>query len=223
VLAATATIDRVGSAQRWRVLGLTGVVALLPSTPAICTAAAVVLSLLVPRTTRGRHLLVCAASWAALSALLYAGIYAPAAHNPFQQQAYERGFLVPGPELRERLPLTLRGTLLPPFFGNGSTIPILPGWPLVVLGAVLLAGLLHSARRNGFWAPLLLAGPLLAATTASALRRYPIGVPRLMVFSAPLLILMAACCVGWAVDASRPRVRPALLVVMGLLAVAPGA
>jgi hypothetical protein len=58
-------------------------------------------------------------------------------------------------------------------------------------------------------------------TIASALRSYPLGVPRMMVFAAPLLILMAAGALSWIASGLRPHARPAFLVAAGLLCLFP--
>jgi hypothetical protein len=89
------------------------------------------------------------------------------------------------------------------------------------MALVLAAGLIVLARRNGMAAGVLVALPIVLVIAASALRRYPLGVPRMMVFAAPLWILMAAGALAAVASRLRARVRPAVLVAAGLLCLAP--
>jgi hypothetical protein len=67
----------------------------------------------------------------------------------------------------------------------------------------------------------LIALPIVLVTAASALRRYPLGVPRMMVFVAPLFILMAAAALAEVARRLLPYARPPFLVAAGLLCLAP--
>jgi hypothetical protein len=144
-----------------------------------------------------------------------------AARNPHQQEGYEQAFLYPGTGFEGRAWLALRGTIWPSFAGIGSHIPNLPDGALVAAALVLAAGLVVLARRNGLAVGVLVALPIVLVVAASALRRYPLGVPRMMVFAAPLWILMASAAAAAIAAWLRPLARPALLVAGGLLCLAP--
>ena len=75
---------------------------------------------------------------------------------------------------------------------------------------MLAAGLIVLARRNGMAAGVLVALPIVLVVAASALRRYPLGVPRMMVFAAPLWILMAAGALSAVASRLRAHARPAV-------------
>lgn len=225
LLQATLSVAATPGARRaWALLLVAGWLAILVSTPGVFVAGAVIASLLLHRPARERGwtwIAGGAALWAGTAALLYLLFYRPAATNPYQQQGYEAAFLFPGPGLGEKASLALRGTLLPTFMGIGSAIPSVPAWVLWLEASALLAGMLFVSRRNGRWAAVLLAAPLLLAALASSLRRYPLGVPRLMVFASPLLILMAGGAIAWLVAVLRPRARVTLLAAAGLACAAP--
>jgi hypothetical protein len=225
VLAATLAVrDRPGATPRWCALGLCGVVGLLLSIPAAFVLPAALASLAcdpVVRNEKRARLAACAMAWAATLAALYLGIYGVAARNPHQQEGYEQAFLYPGAGFEGRAWLALRGTIWPSFAGIGSHIPNLPDGALVAAALVLAAGLVVLARRNGLAVGVLVALPIVLVVAASALRRYPLGVPRMMVFAAPLWILMASAAAAAIAAWLRPHARPALLVAAGLLCLAP--
>jgi hypothetical protein len=222
--AALAVRDRPAASGRWCALLLCGIAGLLLSIPATFVLPAALLSLALEPVVRGekrRWLAACAIAWAATLAALYLGLYGVGARNPHQQQGYEQAFLFPGAGFEGRARLALRGTVWPAFAGNGSHIPNLPDWALGATLLVLAAGLVVLARRNGRAVGVLIALPIVLVIAASALRRYPLGVPRMMVFAAPLWILMAAGALSATASWLRAYARPAFLVAAGLLCLAP--
>lgn len=225
LLAATVAVrDRPCARGRWTLLLASGVLGLLLSIPAAFVLPAVLAALALEpagRPEKLRWLAACAVAWVATLVTLYLGIYRAAARNPYQQQGYEQAFLVPGEGWTGRALLALRGTVWPSFAGNGSHIPRMPDWALWIAVMVLVAGLVVLVRRTAPAIGILVALPLLLVTMASALRRYPLGVPRMMVFAAPLLILMAASALSWIASRLRPHARPAVLAAAGLLCLAP--
>jgi len=225
LLAATLAVrDRPTATRRWVLLLSFGVLGLLLSIPAAFVLPAALAALALEpagRREKLRWLPACGIAWAATLAALYLGIYRAAARNPNQQEGYGQAFLLPGPGFQERAMLALRGTVWPSFAGIGSQIPRLPDWALWATAALLAAGLVVIVRRAGSAAGLLVPLPLVLVTIASALRRYPLGVPRMMVFAAPLLILMAAGALSWIASALRPHARPVYLVAAGLLCLFP--
>lgn len=210
--------------RRWVILLLTGCISVLVSLPAMFVLAAVIAALALDPSAGRRHLgwtAACSGAWAATVALLYLTVYRFPAANANLQQGYEAAFLVPGPGLAARVLLALRGTVFPTFAGLGSAIPGLSSWWLAVGVAIAVAGLVSLHRRNGGWAAVLVAAPLAFCLGASTLRRYPIGVPRLMVFASPLLILLAASAASWAAVLLRTRARPAFVAAAAVLCAAP--
>ena len=225
LLASTLAVrDRPAASGRWCALLMCGVVGLLLSIPAAFVLPAALTSLALDpavRRERRRWLFACAIAWGATLVALYLGLYAAGARNPHQQQGYEQAFLFPGAGFEGRLQLAVRGTVWPAFAGNGSHIPNLPAWALGAAALVLAAGLIVLARRNGMAVGVLVALPIVLVIAASALRRYPLGVPRMMVFTAPLWILMAAGAVSAVASQLRAHARPAVLVAAGLLCLTP--
>jgi hypothetical protein len=221
---ALAVREEPGSRGRWIALAVSGIAGLLLSIPAAFVSPAVLLALWTParRAAGGaRWLVACAVAWAAALALVYVAIYAPAAHNPHQQDGYDQAFLTPGPRFAWRARLALEGTIGPTFAGGGSAIPPMTTVALAAGAVGLIAGLAALGRRAGPTAAVLAGVPLLLAVLASALRRYPLGVPRMMVFAAPLLILMAAGAVAAIAAALRNHARAPVLAAAGLLCLWP--
>ena len=95
-------------------------------------------------------------------------------------------------------------------------MPRVPVSVLWALAAAYLLGAFWLARRRGVSALVMVAGPLVLAVGASAVRFYPIGVPRLMCFTAPMLLLLLAAAASAAAEAVAPRARPAVLLGAGL-------
>jgi hypothetical protein len=224
VLAATVAVrNRPGATLRWCALVLCGILGLLLSIPAAFVLPAALVSLALDPEARAKRagLVACALAWAATVAAVYLGIYNLAASSDGQQGAYEQAFLFPGAGFEGRALLALRGTIWPTFAGIGSHIPNLPGWALGAAAAALGAGLIVLWRRNGRATGVLVALPIVLVVAASALRRYPLGVPRMMVFAAPLWILMAAGALSPIVSRLRAHARPYFLAAAGLLCLTP--
>ncbi|MGE0451912.1 MAG: glycosyltransferase family 39 protein [Vicinamibacteria bacterium] len=225
LLALGSSVNGAPQARRpWVALCAIAPLAVLCSYPGLFVACAVLAAaLLVPeiRRPRARSLLLCALLCGLAFALPYFAIYRTAAGGSALQGAWEAAFLEPGPDLERRMRLALPGLLLPTFLGNGASIPAHTVAIFPVIAAILALGLVEAARRHGAWAPVLLAGPIAVAAFASSLRRYPFGVPRLMAFAAPALILMAAGAVAWAYARLRQRARPWFAAPLLLIAVLP--
>src|SRR5207245_1144832 len=110
------------------------------------------------------------------------------ATDGYMRQFWAWSFLSPGsPSLVERLPLIARETLFPFFIGSRPhTLAV-----IVVVLAFWGVGAVGLGRRLGRWAMVLVAGPVVVALAASAVHGYPISA-RLMLYAAPLLMLMLA-------------------------------
>ena len=216
--------DRPSSTGRWGLFVATGILGLLLSIPAAFVLPAALAALLLDpavRAERRAWLVATTIAWVATLAVVYLFIYGVAARNPHQQQGYDQAFLFPGPGFESRAHLAMRGSIWPTFAGIGSHIPSLPDWMLGATVVVLAAGLVVLLRSQGLAAGILVALPIVLATAASVLRRYPLGVPRLMVFAAPLWILMAAAALSAVAARLAPYVRPGFLVAAGLLGLLP--
>jgi Dolichyl-phosphate-mannose-protein mannosyltransferase len=222
--AALAVEPRGHSPVRWAVLLAAGLFTIGVSTPGVFMAGAVLVSVLLRALTvreQRAPAAACAVAWTGAALVLYTFIYRPVANNPYQQQAYEAAFLFPGPGFLSRARLAVPGTILPTFAGLGSVVPaVAPAWLAAAIAALLL-GLAFVVRRNGWQAGVLLGLPLAFAAFASALRCYPLGVPRLMVFASPLLILMAGGAVDGLGEALRGRARWPLSAGLAALCVTP--
>ena len=214
-------LDAAGEPQRagiWaRLLGA-GAVALLASQPALFVLVGLTAALaLDPRVRRipgwTWRLATCAVVWSALFSTLYFTSYRRVATDDYMRQFWAWSFLAPGsPSLADRAPLIARETLFPFFVGSR------PHTFFVVIGLLALCGVgaVEFRRRLGLWAAVLTAGPILAALAASTLRGYPIAA-RLMIYAAPLLMLLMADAVVTAIAwLRRPGATRVGWVVVGI-------
>jgi len=188
----------------WLVAG--GTLALLLSFPAVIAAGAALLSLAaLPALSRPRLTFFCwcAAAWGLAVAIPYHFVYSEVAGSAAQQLGYSYALLTPGPEFWARAWLAARGSLLPAFAGDGAGIPPAPPAVVAGIGLALAVGALRLAREHGLSVTLLAVSPCGIAFALSALRLYPLGVPRLMLFAVPLVLLLAA----GAIDLARSGLR----------------
>jgi hypothetical protein len=220
--AALLVADDVESRRRWWLLALVGLFAVLVSFPALFTAAAVVAALIVHPRARlhWARALVLGAAWVVPVALAYVFVHRAIAGHAAQQEGYERAFLVPG-AIGERLGLALSGTLIPVLWGDGSGIPRVPAIVPWAIAASIAGGTLLVARRAGAWTAVLLLGPFVVSVAASALRRYPLGVPRMMTFTAALFLVAVAALVAAALQPLARLARPPFVAAVVLLLVSP--
>jgi hypothetical protein len=219
---AWAVLRRPDSRGRFWALGTAGLLGLLVSIPAVFTLGAVAAGLWLHRGAPVPRLRIvaCGALWGLATAVLFFTYYRTPHANPGLHAGYEKALLVPGRELGERLALALPGTVLPVVTGDGANVPraLAPvHWALV---AAYLLGAAWLGRRHGVSGVVLIAGPLLLCCAASAVRVYPVGVPRLMAFVAPSLILLLAAAAAAVAEALAPHARPAVLAAAGVTAVA---
>ena len=192
VLAALDLLEAEPAPAAWPRFWLVGTLAVPSSTPAFLVLAGVIPALLlapiratVPRWRQ--RVLFTGIAWAALFGAVYFGVYRAAAQNTYLQTYWNGYFLDPlSPGLGGRLLDTLGATLRDFFIGEGG------GWRTVAAMLLLLPagiGALRLRRTHGRAVAALLLLPILAAFAASAVHRYPIA-PRLMLYSAPLWILL---------------------------------
>lgn len=212
-------LDAAGEPDRARTWGrllVAGAVALLASQPALFVLAGLSAALaLDPRVRRVSgwvwRLATSAALWSALFATLYFTLYRRVATDGYMRRFWAWSFLAPGtPSLVDRLPLIARETLFPFFIGSRPHTIVV----IVVLLALCGAGSVGLRRRWGLWATVLAVGAVVAVLVASTVRGYPIAA-RLMIFAAPLLMLVMAegvvTGIGWL---RRPAAASAAWVVV---------
>lgn len=221
--AACRVAERPASRRAWLAFCLAAPLGVLASFPAVFVAGAALSALpwLAEVRRRPAPLLLCAGLCLAAFAIPYLAIYQVPAGSQEVLRHWNAAFLEPGGELVRRARLALPGVLFPAFFGNGSTSPPLGAPVALTIAGLATLGLNEARRRLGVWAAWLLAVPFVLAATASALHRYPFGVPRLMVFAVPLLLLMLAGAGAWLARRLENRVPAPVLVVVGFAALGP--
>lgn len=191
-------LDRPESRTAWGALCAAAILASAAVSPVPFCLSGVMAALLWDRTTRTatpfrRWFPVMLVSTGVVFLVLYVRLYRPVADNPFMQRFWLSFFLDPT--------LPGFGTTLYTAFGTGLRDLFMAeggSWRVTAALVFLLPlGLGANAlrMRHGMPVMLLCALPWLAALAASALRRYPFA-PRLMMFSAPLVIIMVAAGVA---------------------------
>jgi hypothetical protein len=165
---------------------------------------------------------VLGAGWVALFTLEYMLVLRHSAADPYLQYSFSETFLDPlAPRFAERVSIAVQG-LSTAYFFAAESVSLLP--PKAITASVIMAviGLGGVARRNGRWAAALLAGPVAAAVVASAVSRYPI-LPRTMLFSAPLLVMMLVAGAHSLVSLLPQRMASISFAAAGALLVLPTA
>jgi hypothetical protein len=225
VALALRVIDAPASPVRWWQLGLTGAAGILFSLSALFVLAAVAMSLLVSPQVRDspggiRRTLAFSGVWAAFFTLLYVLFLHRAAIDPYLSYAFSETFFDPrSPRFAQRVSIGVRELAITYFFGGDDLLPRKAVTAAVAISAV---GLLTIARRRGASAALLLGGPGAIALAASAVSRYPV-LPRTMLFTAPLFILMLVAGVHRAASLLPRKVVPLAFIGASLLLVIPAA
>lgn len=222
LLLALRALDARPRGLGWLAAG--GTLCLLVSFSAVFSAGAALLALATlpaERRPRPSSFAGTAVLWGLAVGVPYVLVYSAVAGSAAQQFGYSSALLTPGPDFGARAWLATRGTLLPPFAGDGAGIPAAPTLVVVAVALVLALGAVRLARERGAAVLTLLLGPLALALAVSALRRYPLGVPRLMQFAVPLVLLLAAAAVDLVVRRLSPRLGPrAALALLACAALA---
>jgi hypothetical protein len=210
----------------WIALLVAGIVALAASIPAVFVLAAAVLGLALLQPFRGtpqarRWALACAVVWAAAAVTLYVVFYAPVAARDSMREFWTGSYL--GRQPFPRLVALVLAPFLATFAGGTSMdgTRTLGGAAAALAGAALAVcwdlGVARAGRRATLLAALL-AGPLLVMALASMAGAFPLA-PRLMVFAAPLLVIVLAGGIE-AIAEGLGRFRLPVLAVLTLAAVA---
>jgi hypothetical protein len=179
----------------FRALGFAAPVLVLLSSPSVFAGAAVWAGLVLRFRGERASLLKLAAGGAlglGVFTLAYLTILRPVANDVLVREAYQLGFLPPTAPSFKALPLLLRGIFVPAFFSESATLARFMVMPGLICGLVFVVSLIVVARKRGTWVAVILGGPLFAMLGAAALGLYPAGVPRLMVFLYPTLLLLLA-------------------------------
>ncbi len=207
--AAGALIGRMDNRRSWIVLALAGAVAIASALPSVFVCFGVAVALVTQAFRHQRMDLLprigaLSLSWATLYSLFYLVFYRGPGNAPYMRAFWEGSFLTPGsPHLLVRTQAALL---------EWARV-VDPGWALFGLSALTLALVVLGAvtlwRRRQEPYALLLVAPGIAAFAASALGLYPLA-SRLLLFAAPLFIMLMAVGVMWAagrVNALIPPVR----------------
>ncbi len=187
-----------------RALGVAAPLSALISSPSVFVAASVFagLTLRFRADHRGlRSMVGPVAAWLATFVMSYIAFLRPVANDFLVRDAYRGGFLPPSADSFTPLPL-LKGSLLPAFLNESRWLLKHPVAPALALALLYVAAVVLVARRRGLWIAVMLGAPLPIALAAASLGLYPVGVPRLMVFWYPVLIVLGGGGVGLA--ALRP-------------------
>lgn len=211
-------------APYWRRLGGIAFLGVWISNPFVFTCAAVTVALFVRHRTDARalrRLLVLVLVWAASFSASYLMVARRSAANEQLRAGYDTAFLPPTAASFERLPLMVSGTFYPVFLGDGSSAPGLSpraaAFVILGFGACLFA----AARGRGTWIAILLGGPGALAFLGASLGLYPAGVPRLMLFFAPCVLLAASGALGSFWPAAATRREGILSAILWLLLLVP--
>ena len=207
--AAGALIGRLDNKRSWIVLAMAGAVAIASALPSVFVCFGVAVALVTQAFRRKRvdllpRIGLLALSWATLYSLFYLVFYRGPADAPYMRAFWEGSFLTFGsPSLLVRTQAAL--------LEWGRAVDA--GWALFGLSAVTLAlvvlGTVTLWRRRQEPYALLLLAPGIAPFAASALGLYPVA-SRLLLFAAPLFIMLMAVGTVWAarkVNALIPLVR----------------
>jgi len=205
--AAAALMARMDSWRSWALLALLGIVAVLSSFTSVFVCLGVAVALVVRAFVDKRADLfprigLLGLLWATLFAVTFSRFYRPAGSGSYMRSFWEGAFLVPGsPHL---LPRTQAAVL-------EASRGVDPGMALLGLSALtlslLLVGAVTLCRRRQVPYALMLLVPGLAPFAASALGIYPIAT-RLMLFAAPLFIMLTAVGIMVAAKALHGLIRP---------------
>lgn len=223
--AALPVLTDPGDAKSWRLLAVTGLLALVLSHPALFVVTGTVLALMpalvrLRSSVAWRRWAITAGAWALGFTVLYFTVYADTAGSAFMQRYWERSFLVPtAPGFAQRLGAAASSLLLRPIVLSLSPVHS------VVAAIAVVAGLVVIARRHSAAIVVLLVAPVVLAIVASSLRHYPMAA-RFLLFAAPMVMLAMAAALTAVVDAmhdARRAVTYGAIVATLLLLVVPPA
>jgi hypothetical protein len=205
--AAAALMARMDSWRPWALLGVLGTIAVLSAFSSLFVCLGVVVALAVRAFVDKRADLfprigVLGLLWATLFAVTYSRFYRSAGSGSYMRSFWEGALLVPGsPHLLRRTQAAVLET----------SRAIDPGMALLGLTgltlSLVLVGAVTLCRRRQVPHALLLLVPGLAPFAASGLGIYPIAT-RLMLFAAPLFIMLMAVGIMVAAKALHGLIRP---------------
>ena len=204
---------------RWGLLGAAGCAGVWFSHPAVFVAVAFWAGLLIRfrgNKRQGILALKTGGLWLGAFLVSYAFLGQRDAGNEQVRAGYSTAFLPPTADSFDRLPLMIAGTFLPAFLGDGTTAPAISWGQSAGLLLAMTVSVGAAVRFLGGWVALPLCGPMVLAYAAASLGLYPAGVPRLMVFCYPCIIVAVSCLGAIGSRYPEPR-RERLAVVLWLL------
>ncbi len=202
--------------QAWPRLIAGGAVTMFFSQPVIFLLASIVAAAVLDRRFRSsgvwrRYCVIAAAVWLVMFGLLLQFSYGPTMHSAFMRAFWSPNFISLGsPDFRARLL---------------NSLIMLLGTPHVVhIRAILLSGLfvvgIYGIRKSSGLTALVAVGPLGLVLLAAALQLYPIAI-RLVMFSAPILLLIYASGLSVIADLFPKGLSNLAFVVLSCLFILP--
>jgi hypothetical protein len=196
-----------------------GLIAILISMPAVMVLAGVWLAVWVAADRKGaagRYLWFVATGmiWGVSFGASYLRLYALSAGSDYMRQYWAPGFLSQQRSVWGVITAIAEGFLDPVWGRDGNAQPI-----LILAGCLLFGGgVLYLWNRHGKPAVVLFTAPALAVLAAASIDKWVLT-PRLMLFMAPLTIVVLSMGASLACNRIGPRSRTQafLLLVLALL------
>lgn len=177
----------------WCSLGVACSLGVFLSAPSVFVTAAALAAIAISPAGRiegvRRRLAAVTAAWAACGGVNFVALQRSTVQNTYMQRYWEGAFFRPPLSHMATLAYGRVGwTVQEMFLGEGVAYPSIVRLLFV---AVAIAGLFALLRRQGRWAIVLLAGPIVFAVVASGLRLYPLS-ERTLLFAAPVVLITVA-------------------------------
>jgi Dolichyl-phosphate-mannose-protein mannosyltransferase len=211
-------LGTVQDGRTWRLAAI--ILTPLLSAPSIFVAFPCLLAVLIAVPAARRHTGIVVATWGAVACLNFLFFQRVVVGSAYLQHFWGDAFLRPPAGTMFRLVRLRAGYLMEDLF-TGYAVNYSPvyRWLLLCLPAL---GLVHVGRRHGWWATLMLGGPIAAVGVAAAGAMYPLA-DRTLLFLAPLIIVAAVAGLD-AITTHVPAVwRPTIFALAGLLLIIPDA
>lgn len=192
MLIALRLINDPASQRRWAFVAVTGVVAILISSPAVFVLGGIGLALLLSkevRSTRAGMLRIVGVGvlWGGVFLAIYIAVLKPAADNPFLRRFFADRFVrLDIGNTKQRFATVIYEALVPIWSDHPSFLP--PNFLtfLVLLGAIGVYAFWRSTNRAALT---LLIAPIALAGAASVLGKYPL-LTRTLLFAMPGIIVL---------------------------------
>jgi hypothetical protein len=208
----------VRGASVWWLLAI--VLTPFASAPSVFEAAPCLLATLLAVPSSRRHTAIIGVVWAITAAVNFLAFQRAVVGSAYLHHFWEHAFLRPPASAMVRLVRVRAGYMMEDLF-TGYAIAYSPvyRWSLLVLAAL---GLVYVARRRGWWAALMLGGPIAAVGVAAGAAMYPLA-DRTLLFLAPLLIVTMVAGLAAVTDLAPPPWRAPIFALAALTLIAPDA